>query len=270
MKTFARSLLAFSAFCTAACNDNRLEPVPEPPVAVIAGPENASPLEVVLFDGSGSYSEQSVIESYTWAVTGQPTGSHAALVPQEDPRRAVFHVDLAGDYEIQLTVVDEHGLDGTDHWRFSAVPWQTVHIELAWDRAETDVDLHLVSETEGGTFHSEPFDCYYENTNPDWGEAGVDVDDPAIDIDDVDGYGPENVSLNEPQDDHRYRVLVHYYDDRGVGASTVTVRIYLTGLLRYEGIRPLDRTGSGWDVATIDWPTGQVTAIDQTFFFPPE
>lgn len=275
MKTFFRPALgpalALAVLCTTACNDGQLEHVPEPPVAVIAGPANASPLDIVLFDGSASYSDQSPIETYQWSVTGRPGGSHAELVQDaSDPRRAVFHVDLAGDYEIALKVTDERGMDGTDHWRFSAVPWQTVHVELTWDRPDTDVDLHLVSESEGGTFYSEPFDCFYENTNPDWGAPGIDVDDPAIDIDDVDGFGPENVSLNEPQEGHRYRVLVHYYDDRGAGASTVTVRLYLSGLLRYEGIHPLDRTGSGWEVATIDWPTGEVVGVDQTFFFPPE
>jgi len=272
MKTLCLPLaLALAALTSAACNDNTLATKPAPPTAIIAGPETASPLDIVQFDGSASYSDQSVIETYAWSITSRPGGSQTQLVAHaSDPRLVTFQVDLAGDYEIRLTVTDERGYDGTANYRFSAVPWQTVHVELTWDRPETDIDLHLVSESEGGTFYSEPFDCFYENTNPDWGVAGVNVDDPAIDIDDVDGYGPENVSLNEPQEGHRYRVLAHYFDDRGVGASTVTVRIYLSGLLRYEGIRPLDRTGSGWEVATIDWPVGDVAGVDQIFFFPPE
>lgn len=270
MKTLRSALLSLAALCATACNGNQLATKPEPPVAVIAGPETASPLDVVLFDGSASYSEQSPIVEWTWSVTSSPSGSHAELTPDaSNPQQAVFRVDISGDYEVQLTVTDERGMSGSDRWRFSAVPWQTVHVELTWDRDETDVDLHLVSETEGGTFHTEPFDCYYENTNPDWGVPGVTVDDPAIDIDDVDGFGPENVSLNEPKDGYRYRVSAHYFDDRGLGSSTVTVRIYLSGLLRYEGIHPLERTGSGWDVATIDWPTGGVVGIDQPFFYAP-
>jgi hypothetical protein len=270
MKTLRSALLLCAVFSTAACNDNQLATKPEPPVAVIEGPETASPLDVVLFDGTASYSEQSPIVEWTWSVASSPSGSHAEIVPDAaNPKQAVFRVDIAGDYEIELEVTDDRGMDGTDRWRFSAVPWQTVHVELTWDRADTDVDLHLVSESEGGAFHTEPFDCYYENTNPDWGTAGVTVDDPAIDIDDVDGYGPENVSLNEPKEGYRYRVSAHYFDDRGLGSSTVTVRIYLSGLLRYEGIHPLERTGSGWDVATIDWPSGGVVGIDQPFFFAP-
>jgi hypothetical protein len=270
MKTLRSALLLSAAVCVSACNDNNLATKPEPPVAVIEGPATASPLDVVLFDGTASHSEQSPIVAYAWSVTASPSGSHAEIIPDAaNPKQALFRIDISGDYEISLKVTDERGMDGTDRWRFSAVPWQTVHVELTWDRSETDVDLHLVSETDGGAFHMEPFDCYYENTNPDWGTAGVTVDDPSIDIDDVDGYGPENVSLNEPQEGHRYRVSAHYFDDRGVGSSTVTVRIYLSGLLRYEGIHPLERTGSGWDVATIDWPTGGVVGIDQSFHFDP-
>lgn len=269
MKTLRSALLFLAAVCASACNDNDLATKPEGPVAVVVGPESASPLDIVLFDGSGSYVEQSEIVEWDWSVSSRPSGSQTEVEPDEgNPQHAVFRVDIAGDYAITLKVTDERGMDDADTWRFSAVPWQTVHVELTWDRPGTDVDLHLVSETEGGTFHTEPFDCYYENTNPDWGAAGVTVDDPAIDIDDVDGYGPENVSLNEPQQDHRYRVLAHYFDDRGAGSSTATVRIYLSGMLRYEGIRALERTGSGWDVAVIDWPAG-VTGIDQPFYFPP-
>lgn len=269
MKIIRALPFALLAAC-AACNDNSLETRPYPPVAVIEGPATASPLDVVLFDGSASYVEQSVIEEWEWSLTKLPGGSHADLSPDPaDPRKALFSVDIAGDYEITLRVVDERGMDDSEVFRFSAVPWQTVHIEITWDTDGTDVDLHLVSETEGGSFYSEPFDCYYENTNPDWGVAGITVDDPAIDIDDVDGFGPEHVSLNEPLEGHRYRVAAHYFDDRGLGSTTATVRIYLSGHLRYEGIRPLERTGSGWDVATIDWPTGGVVGLDQSFDYAP-
>ena len=253
-----------------ACNDNSLQTKPEPPTAVIDGPATASPLDIVLFDGSASIGEQSPIVEWEWSLVSLPSGSHADLSADPvDPQKAIFRVDIAGDYEIALRVVDERGYDDTGTFRFSAVPWQTVHVSITWDSDATDVDLHLVSETEGGAFYTAPFDCFYENTNPDWGTPGITVDDPSIDIDDVDGFGPENVSLNEPQEGYRYKVLAHYYDDRGLGSTTATVRIYLSGELRYEGIRPLERTGSGWEVATIDWPTGGVVGLEQTFFHEP-
>ena len=87
MKTLFRSLFALAALTTAACNDNTLATKPEPPTAIIAGPETASPLDIVLFDGSASYSDQSVIEDYAWSVTSRPGGSHTELVPDaSDPR----------------------------------------------------------------------------------------------------------------------------------------------------------------------------------------
>lgn len=263
------ALLALVAVTASACNENTLADRPEPPVAVISGPVSYAPLDTAVFDGSGSYTQEGAsIVSYTWAIVSAPTGSTSQAA--NDPaaaERGNFWIDFAGDYVISLTVTDDRGLSGVAEYPFSAVPWQKVHIELAWDKAGTDMDLHLVSETEGGAFFSEPFDCFFQNTNPDWGVPGSTLDDPSIDIDDVDGFGPENVSLNQPRDDHRYHVYVHYYDDYGMGSSNATVRIYLSGMLRYEGIMPLDGQGSGWDVATISWPTGEIESVGGGFEF---
>ena len=129
MKIF-RALLPFAllAACT-ACNDNTLQDRPYPPVAVIEGPATASPLDVVQFDGTASYVEQSVLEEWEWSLTKTPGGSHASLTADPaDPKKSIFYVDIAGDYEITLRVVDERGMDDTETFHFSAVPWQTVHV----------------------------------------------------------------------------------------------------------------------------------------------
>ncbi len=260
----------FLAGATAACNDPTLSDKPEPPVAVITGPASYAPLDNALFDGSLSHSQEgTTIVEWRWAITARPNGSTSQVSSAGDPRRAHFFIDLAGDYVIALTVKDDRGLEGTAELPFSAVPWQKMHIALVWNTPATDLDLHLVSEGEGGAFFTEPFDCYFLNTNPDWGLPGETADDPAIDIDDVDGYGPENANLNQPLHGKRYHVYAHYYDDFGAGASTATVRIYLNGELKYEGIKVLDGKDATWDVATIDWPEGKITDIGGSFAYPP-
>ena len=270
MKAISRAGLSVLLLATAACNDTNLATKPEAPVAIIDAEPYAAPLEIVWFDGSQSYVEQSTIVSYEWEITKRPSGSNYPLqVDPTDPRFATLQVDIAGDYEVALTVTDERGMDDTDRFPFSAVPWQTIHVELTWDSPETDLDLHLVSVNDGGAFSAAPYDCYFQNTNPDWGVTGVTADDPSIDIDDVDGFGPENVNLNQPIEGYTYRVLAHYYDDRGLGATNATVRIYVSGQLKFEGIRPLDRTGAGWEVATIKWPEGLVEPVDESFFQAP-
>lgn len=264
--------LAAAALFATACNEATLAPKPEPPVAVITGGESYAPLDTARFDGSGSYAQEgATIVAWDWSIAARPSGSTSTIVPAPaDPARSDFWIDLSGDYVVSLTVTDDRGLTGTAEFPFRAVPWQKIHVELVWDTPGTDLDLHFVSHDEGGAFFVEPFDCFFQNTNPDWGTQGMLADDPWIDIDDVDGYGPENVNLNQPRDDHHYRVYVHYYaDPAGEGATNATVRIFLSGELRYEGIMPLDAPGSAWEVATIHWPSGEIADVGAPFQYTP-
>jgi hypothetical protein len=266
MKVFHVISLCSLAALASACNDNSLTalpiaPVPaEPPVAVIsASTSSFSPLDTALFDGSASHDSDGVIVDHAWTITMRPSGSNSSIqTPGDDGANAEFFVDFAGDYVIELTVTDDTGLTGSTTFAFSAVPWQTVHVELAWDVDQSDVDLHLLDQ--GGTYADAPGDCYYSNKTPDWGDPGP-ANDPTLDIDDVDGYGPENINIAEPRDGSTYRVLVHYYDDDGMGATNATIRIYLNGTLQYESVKVLSATDKVWDVATISWPTGEITEI---------
>lgn len=268
MRIITTALGLLAAIALAGCNDSPVTWAPKPPIAIIHGASNYSPLDVATFDGSDSYVPDGTLVGWDWEIVDRPDGSTAEPAPHAgDPKKVDFAVDVAGDYTIRLTVTDARGMTGSTDFPFAAVPWQTVHVELTWDTAGTDLDLHMVSDTEGGTFFQKPFDCYFDNTNPDWGDAGILADDPSIDRDDVDGYGPEVVSLEQPLDGHTYHLYVHVYDDHGLGSSNATVRVYLNGELRYEAVQPMAGVGDGWDVATIEWPEGKVVPINSEFQF---
>lgn len=259
---------AAGALALTGCNNDQVTFKPIPPKAVITGTANWSPLDTAEFDGSLSSPADQIVD-YAWSIVKRPDGSMSQAQPTADPKKARFWIDVSGDYTIELKVTDQRGMSGVADFDFAAVPWQAVHVEMTWDKADTDVDLHLVSFDEGGQFFQKPYDCYFDDPDPDWGETAYPGDDPSLDRDDTDGYGPEHVSLAKPLDAHHYKVVAHYYDDRGHGSTNVTVRIYLSGQLRYEGIEPLARAGSGWDVATIDWPSGAITSSGGTFTFAP-
>ena len=139
---------------------------------------------------------------------------------------------------------------------------------LNWDvDGGSDVDFHFVR-------NSPCNDCYYANMTPDWGVAGDITDDPFLDIDDLQGPGPENINVDELSDG-TYRIWVHYYSDTGSGgsggggsstAANATVDVYIGGTLAASyGPQRLNGTSDSWDVATLDWPSGTLTPLNRMF-----
>ena len=66
--------------------------------------------------------------------------------PAVPPVVVIIDVDVAGDYEVQLRVTNDVGLTSAPAiCRFESIPANQVHIELYWDEADADLDLHLVA-----------------------------------------------------------------------------------------------------------------------------
>jgi hypothetical protein len=140
---------------------------------------------------------------------------------------------------------------------------------LNWDVSSgSDVDFHFVR-------NSPCNDCYYANMTPDWGVAGDITDDPFLDVDDLEGPGPENINVDELSDG-TYRIWIHYYSDTGSGGggggggsstpANATVDVYIGGTLAATyGPQRLGGTGDSWDVATLEWPSGTLTPINRMF-----
>ena len=53
-----------------------------------------------------------------------------------------------------------------------------------------------------------------------WGPNG-EIDDPRLDLDDVNGFGPENINIEEPEVPQDYLVGVYYYLASGSGNERV-------------------------------------------------
>jgi len=128
---------------------------------------------------------------------------------------------------------------------------------LRWDTLG-DVDLHLWTPT--GEH------CYFGNMRVTHGE---------LDVDNVDGYGPENITLeNAPPG--RYRVAVNYY--RGTASPTANV-VVTSGSLRVDGGRyrftipnrnegyPITRNTASWwrPFDIVIEPDGRVRVVEPDF-----
>lgn len=258
--------VALLGLAGAGCNDVPFfTDVPEKrrPVAVIDPvlvAETGGP--VAAFDsfvayeagGEGSYDPDGEVVEWRWRVLQRPAGSGMSIVASEafeDARRATFRPDLPGAYTIELVVVDDDGLESDPvEYSFSVTSSSGLLLELTWDRDYTDVDLHLVMESAGGTFFEEPYDCYFQNRNPDWGVPGYAADDPLLPEDIDGGFGPEIIGLREPAPG-TYRVWSHYYCDDGFGGTNATVKLYYDGALLAETSASLLSTGKLWDVASL-------------------
>lgn len=119
-------------------------------------------------------------------------------------------------------------------------------LRLEWDRAEGDLDLHLVRE--GGRRFESDEDCHYGDKNPDWGESGRRLDDPFLDRDDRDGLGPEQLALIDARE-AAYEVFVQFHDDTGVTAApTATLRWHTREGRSGALDRVLAQCGDGWHV----------------------
>jgi hypothetical protein len=278
---------------------------------------NVVPLDVVTLDGGPSIDQDGPDNrpvEYQWVVVDRPERSVSQPVEdffrndapadggrQDDLATATskFFVDLAGTYVLELRVRDNLGLDSIAcdnpaRVVIVAKPDQAIHVQLVWrtpedpdetDTTGTDLDLHLLHPNAQNWFTS-PYDCHYANPAPDWNALEDPRDDPSLDIDDINGSGPENINLDEPEDTDLlgapYLIGVHYYQsaDRvtqeDFGSSFAKVRVFLNGELAWDfsgdeeaGDREMEAADHFWDVAQISWNAqtrqGEVTTRDRYY-----
>ncbi|MAD60660.1 MAG: hypothetical protein CMH49_03975 [Myxococcales bacterium] len=269
------------------------------------------PLEIITLDASPSTDSDGPSGrpvSYEWVVISRPDGSTAQPVERffnplrpadggeiDNPSTptAQFFVDLAGEYVFGLVVTDDLGFSAPSNTCpqqevevvVNSLPDEDIHIELTWttpgdanetDTEGTDVDLHF-RHPNSQEWNRSPYDCYFANPNPDWGPSGP-VGNPSLDIDDVNGAGPENINLNDPEFTDQttipgpYLVGVHYYSSGGLftadyGASEATIRIYLGGSLAGTYTRVLQSTENFWEVAGVIWTNTETRVQEYDRFY---
>lgn len=228
----------------------------EYPIAVIDGPAAPAPPTTVLLDGSDSYDPNGyALVDYAWTLTDAPDGSSTVLEDTVGDSAELFF-DIAGEYEVQLKVTNEYGVASAPaKYRVDAIPVDDIHVELLWDTANADLDLHMLNGTDA-EFFVEPDDVCYCNSHPNWGDSSNPDDDPRLDLDDLSGYGPENINILHPAA-NEYPVRVHYFDDNGDGAVTATVRYYIHGELELETSKVLQRD-EVWSAGIVRWPDGVI------------
>jgi hypothetical protein len=226
----------------------------------------APPFEVATFDGSGSYDPGGLdIVDYNWTLSERPQGS-AATMPPGGAVRSGFLADNAGLYVGRLVVTNAAGVQSEAcEAELEAIPLQNLWVEMYWDQAGDDMDLHLLAP--GGTPRTDD-DCYFVNCNEsqgdvlDWGVQGDPIDNPRLDLDDIPGVGPENINIDNPDaSGGGFTVMVHDYPGGPTSPTNVTVNVYLNGQLVWSDTRQISGNDDDVYFAQIDWNAGTVTGL---------
>lgn len=235
------------------------------PIAVIPTLSNAAPGQTVTLDGTGSSDPDGDAPiTYQWSLRSKPLSSMTTIVAPTDASTSMtLDPQVPGAYEVQLDVTDSTGAKSCQPARATIVasPAQKLLVEMFWDNATTDVDLHVLRTVEAPLFTA-PDDCFYQNRTPDWGLLGDTTDDPEFVRDALTGYGPEVFGYVNPVDT-TYRVLAVFQNTllSPNPASKVTVRVYLFGVLKAEATRTLTMKDEIWEVADVTWPSGEVKVL---------
>lgn len=235
------------------------------PVAVIAPLGNAAPGQLVTLDGSGSNDpDNDTPLTYQWTLRNKPLSSGTVIgAPTTASTAMTLDPLVPGAYEVQLDVTDSTGVKSCAPARATVVaaPAQKLLVEMFWDNAGTDLDLH-VTRTTTAPLGVPPDDCFYQDRTPDWGVQGDPTDDPILVRDALTGYGPEVFGYVNPVD-ATYRVHVVFANAllSPMPTSTATVRVYLFGVLKAEVQHPLLKANDVWDALDVTWPSGDVKVL---------
>lgn len=235
----------------AMCQSNRRQIAPLRESADLFGDESYDPNGYDIID-------------YQWTLVEQPDGSGVSF-SDRSANSYGFTPDLAGDYVFQLVVANDRCvLSDPCEVSLSAVPNEDLWIELSWEHPGDDMDLHLI---ENNAAYDSEGDCYFGNCVSDsgraldWGQPGILDDNPKLDLDDIDGTGPENINISVPAEGV-YTVMIHDYPgSEFYGANTASLRIHLAGEIAFEDTVTIEGEDSRTPVAVINWPAMSVDSL---------
>jgi len=233
--------------------DNASVDIERPPLAVeISNPEDGVIITTRTIAVTGSINDLSITQA-TIDINGS---SHTISV--SDGGFSTSENVSNGPNTITVTATNARQEVASDTVTVDVqIQTYSIRVELTWDTDDTDMDVHLIRP--GGEYYDIPSDCHWDNPNPDWGDIGVSEDNPSLDQDETEGFGPENITLEQPNEEGSYLVIIHYFDDYDLGHSTATVRIWINDELVVTYVKEDMGNDEIWYCAIIIWPSGEVS-----------
>ncbi len=135
-----------------------------------------------------------------------------------------------------------------------------IRIVLSWNETPADLDAHLLTPTIGdNTYH-----IY-------WNDTGSETEPPyaALDVDETEGFGPETITIHDPQTG-TYNYWVHgYSDDAPLAGSGAVVEVYGSDGLLNRFTVPRSGEQDYWHVFNVVGSTGEIQTVNQMVDLPP-
>ena len=138
-----------------------------------------------------------------------------------------------------------------------------LRIALTWIHAGDDMDLHILNGTDSSLLNGAQ-DCHYANclNGLDWGVQGELQDNPLLLQHDDLGTGPEEATIDHPQDGALYTIYVHDYPESLFEFNhNVTVTITLDGLEMCSVTKNVFAENSYIAFMEINWDLQACTAL---------
>lgn len=225
-----------------------------------AGTLDAAVGDTVLLDASGSSDPDGDLPiTYAWSLAQRPAGSAATLTTPA-AGHASLALDKPGVYAVRLVATDSTGLASLSPSALDirASTAEQLVVQLKWDKTPPDLDLHFLQQ---GAGLETAGDCYWNNPSPAWFGAGADAN-PHHHGDKLVGYGPEVVTWKTPAPG-KYTLTVVYSQEHAAAASQTTAQldVYAQGVLVANLTHVMMHQGDLWNAATVEWPSGLVTAL---------
>lgn len=202
----------------------------------------------------------SPILSQSWALVESVRGSAALPLVDLGGGEARFTPDLVGAYRARFEAMDEAGRKRSCTTAIRATLVDGLRVELIWD-STADFDLHLLhpdAKRWGGPTNDH--DCYFD-TNCQEGKLNwfspSEEDDPLLELDVVDGYGPEVIRIRAPAPGS-YAAGVHSFFNGSAGTLTHAGNATLTIYCLESGQSPVATLGPVFIDELLFWRAAEI------------
>jgi uncharacterized protein YfaP (DUF2135 family) len=178
---------------------------------------------------------------------------------------------LAGNNTVRITATGTHkeGGPASGEIKINIIgqfPPLELWTKLRWNTDDADVDLHLLKPGAGYDDLFTEKDCYYYNKSTSFNAY--------LDVDDIDGWGPEHIAIPDQPEPGLYTLVVHHYGTNGDVGTAADISVETKTFKWHSSQLPLNYgftdsgNGDAWAVCQIEFPSGKIIPIQQKIATP--